>query len=122
MGTGYRRILGGHPVSKLELVVMKKITVYALRPDRATGYKTAVSNSLENLQRFVGGYIETVTLFNNLVIICNEEGRLKNLDYCCTILGHDFYGPVLIAGVKGDEFDDLPFPDIRVLRQLLGVK
>jgi len=99
-----------------------KIRVYAMRTDRADGYVTNVSNSLENLQRFVGGYIETVTPFTNLVIICNEEGRLRGLPYNCTILGYDFYGDILIAGVKGDEFADIPFPDVKVLRQLLGVK
>lgn len=101
---------------------MNKIRVYALRTDRDTGYVTSVSNSLENLQRFVGGYIETVTPFTNLVIICNEEGRLRGLPYNCTILGVDFYGDILIAGVKGDEFADIPFPDVKVLRKLLGVK
>jgi hypothetical protein len=85
---------------------MKVIRALAKRPD-SKWYSTNVSNSLENLQRFVGGYIETVT-FAGLVIICNEEGRLKGLPYCCTILGHDFVGDILIVGVNGDEFADCP--------------
>ena len=67
-----------------------------------------VSNSLEALQKNVGGYIETVTLARDLVVICNEEGRLLDLPYNCTICGVDFVGPILMVGVKGDEFADLP--------------
>lgn len=32
-----------------------------------------IENSLKNLQATVGGYIETVTLATDAVIICNEE-------------------------------------------------
>lgn len=101
---------------------MNKIRVYALRTDRDTGYVTNVSNSLENLQRFVGGYIETWSPFSNWTVICNEEGRLNGLPYNCTIMGQDFYGDILIAGVDGDEFADIPFPDVNILRGLLEVK
>lgn len=67
-----------------------------------------VSNSLEALQRNVDGYIETVTLAKDLVIICNEEGRLHGLPFNCMIRGITFLGTILIAGVDGDEFADLP--------------
>lgn len=33
-----------------------------------------VPNTLEALQGLVGGYIETVTVATDAVIICNEEG------------------------------------------------
>ena len=67
-----------------------------------------IENSLKNLQNTVGGYIETVTFAEDAVIICNEEGRLQGLPYCCTICGGDFVGTVVIAGVAGEEFADLP--------------
>ncbi|MDO4750120.1 MAG: DUF3846 domain-containing protein [Eubacteriales bacterium] len=67
-----------------------------------------IENSLKNLQSTVGGYIETVTISEDAVIICNEEGRLQGLPYCCTICGVDFVGTVVIAGVAGEEFADLP--------------
>ena len=86
---------------------MKVIRALAKRPD-SKWYSTNVSNTLENLQRFVEGYIETATIAKDVVVICNEEGRLKGMPYCCTILNHDFVGPVLIVGVNGDEFADVP--------------
>lgn len=67
-----------------------------------------IENSLKNLQNTVGGYIETLTLADDAVIICNEEGRLQGLPYCCTICGVDLVGTVVIAGVDGEEFADLP--------------
>lgn len=66
-----------------------------------------IPNTLEELQASVGGYIETVTIASDVVIICNEEGRLQGLPHNCRIFGVDFVGPILIAGVDEDEFTDL---------------
>lgn len=49
-----------------------------------------------------------MTLATDCVIICNEEGRLMGLPHCCRICGVDFVGTVVIAGVAGEEFTDLP--------------
>lgn len=38
-----------------------------------------VENTLKALQREVSGYIETVTIASDAVIICNEEGRILGL-------------------------------------------
>jgi hypothetical protein len=67
-----------------------------------------ISNTLENLQRTVGGYIETVTLCSDLVIICDEEGRLKRKKPCCNICGVDFVGTIILCGVEDGELTDLP--------------
>lgn len=82
-----------------------KIKVIAKRPDSGF-YVTNVSNTLENLQRFVGGYIEVVH-FMDKVIICNEEGRLRDLPYCCTIFGYELRGPILICRAGDEEFTGL---------------
>lgn len=65
-----------------------------------------IPNTLEDLQATVGGYIETVTIASDAVIICNEEGRLHGLPHNCRVFGVDFVGPILIAGVDEDEFTD----------------
>ena len=66
-----------------------------------------IDNTLEALQEAVGGYIETVTIFSNACLICNEEGRLRNLEPQ-EIFGETFFGTCLFVGVKGDEFTDIP--------------
>lgn len=77
------------------------------RPGEKAKYEE-IENSLSELQRVVGGYVETVTLASDAVIICNEEGRIHNLDFNLNFCGLDLYGPVIFAGVKGDEFTDFP--------------
>ena len=76
-----------------------------------------VSNSLEALQKNVEGYIEVITLAEDLVIICNEEGLIKDMPYNCEICGFDFVGPILIVGRKGTEFADLPV-DWKTMKKL----
>ena len=84
-----------------------KISVLIKEPGKKPRHVN-IENSLQNLQKTVGGYIETVTLATDLVVICNEEGRLMGLPHCCRICGVDFVGPVVLCGVKGEEFSDLP--------------
>lgn len=67
-----------------------------------------VENTLKALQTEVGGYIETVTIASDAVVICNEEGVLLGMPYNCRFLGVDFVGTVLIVGTKGEEFCDVP--------------
>lgn len=66
-----------------------------------------IENTLESLQGQVGGYIETVTFAEDVVIICDEEGRLKDKPYNFRLCGVDFVGVILIAGRKDDGFCDI---------------
>ena len=64
--------------------------------------------NLESLQIEVGGMIEAVTLFEGSSFICNEEGRLLGMEPNIIVNGVDFVGPVLVVGVKGEHFSELP--------------
>ena len=92
---------------------MEKIKAIVKRPDEEYGHMTNVSNSLENLQRIVEGPIETLTLRwepgrEPIVVICNEEGLINDLPYNCTIGGHQLFGEIVVCGVDGEEFGDIP--------------
>lgn len=73
---------------------------------------------LHPLQELVGGYIEIVTVQvkPQVIVICNEEARIRHLPYNCTIEGKDytgefdcpFFGPILLVGAEGDELTDVP--------------
>ena len=67
-----------------------------------------VDNTLKALQAEVGGYIETVTIASDAVVICNEEGVLLGMPYNCRLFGVDFVGPILVVGCNKDEFYDAP--------------
>lgn len=88
---------------------MDKINVITKKPG-GRPVSVWITPTLENLQAYVGGYIETVKLAKDLVIICNEEGRLLGLPTNCTICGVEFVGDIIIAGVAGEEFTHIPLP------------
>ncbi len=84
-----------------------KIRVLSKRPGQPPR-SVWVTNSLENLQTAVGGYIEVVRLAVDAAVICNEEGLIHNLPYNCTIAGVALFGDILMVGVDGEEFCSLP--------------
>lgn len=99
-------------------MTMKSISVIRKEPGGEYFYDR-LRNDLESFQACVGGYIEAVSLipqtldaegrctFTGTAIICDEEGRLKGKPYNCTIADVDLVGPIVIVGVKGDEFVDV---------------
>ena len=84
-------------------------------------YFCNVDNTLEALQKTIGGYIETVRLAEDMVIICDEEGIINNSRYNTTICGAQFFGTILICGVQGEEFADLPVSEDTVRRLFCGM-
>ena len=70
-----------------------------------------IENTLEALQKAVGGYIESLTLIpGKAVMIVNEEGVLLNLTLnpaASALAGVRIVGPALIVGVCEDDFCDL---------------
>lgn len=87
---------------------MNRIKVLIKKPGQ-NAYLSYEENSLEALQKLVGGFIECVTLTKDLCIVCNEEGRILELEPNCTVYGVDFVGTIIFAGVDGDEFASIPF-------------
>ena len=71
-----------------------------------------IENTLEALQKQVGGHIEAVTLGPDLCAICNKEGLLMDLPYMGMINHVEFYGPVLLVGVNGEDFCDVPVLEV----------
>ena len=86
---------------------MNKIKAIVKRPDEKIGHMTFISNTLENLQKTVGGYIEAVT-FGDMVILCDEEGRIKKKESNCKIGRTTFVGTIIAVGSNGEEFSDVP--------------
>lgn len=91
---------------------MSKLKAIIKRPDEPYGHMTFISATLENLQKTVGGYIETVKLTESDVIIVNEEGKLLGLErnlrmYGDTVYSDTLVGTIIVIGTKEDEFDHL---------------
>ena len=76
-----------------------------------------MDNTLAAFQRAVEGYVEAVSLGDDVVILCNEEGRLKGLEP--NIPG--FVGPLVFVGYDGqDNFTSLSMHNVEMLMYLLG--
>ena len=84
-----------------------EISVYVKMPGKAPEKRT-IPNTLEALQEIVEGYIETVTLEPDLVAICNEDGRMLSQPFNCFVYEMPIVGPIIFAGVNGEEFTDCP--------------
>jgi len=67
-----------------------------------------IENELHALQKAVGGHLESVTLGEDWCVLCDEERRFKGEPYTCSINGVVFGGVVLIVGIAGEDFADIP--------------
>lgn len=89
-----------------------KIRCIIKRPDEQYGHVTNISCTLKNLQKTVEGYIETLTMGEGVVIICNEEGKIQRLQPNFWVRTGFFQdqirGTAIIIGQNGDELCDLP--------------
>ena len=86
--------------------VKERINVIIKEP-----YKNAriasIRNDLETLQRLVEGRIETFPFNGEALIVCNEEGKILGLPFNFHFRD-DFAGTVIVCGVDGEEFTDIP--------------
>lgn len=89
-----------------------KIRCIIKRPDEKYGHVTNISTSLKNLQKIVGGPIETIACGGSSVIICNEEGKIRGLEPNFRIgngwLADVIVGEAIVIGTDGEDFCDLP--------------
>ena len=107
----YLEALGCHDI-EVEELPEENIRALVVEPGKDPEVRT-IENSLEGVQQIVQGYIECVTLRDkageDLVLICNEEGKIRNLQMNAIIPEIDdmIFGAFLIAGTDRDEFASL---------------
>ena len=96
-----------------------KIKVVAQNPGEISRIVT-VPNTLEALQELVGGYIEVHHIGNGLLLVMDEDGRLKGLpeNVRCVQYG-TIVGPVFITADKDEDFRSLTPEEIQTARAWL---
>ena len=97
-----------------------QILVVIKEPGQAPRVEPLFENTLEAFQKAVGGYIEAVTVAEDLVIICNEEGWLRGLPFNVALCGFKLAGTVIAVGIKGDEFASLKSTSVPAVLRMLG--
>ena len=90
-----------------------KIRVVLCEPGKLARV-TEIGTELEDLQRAVGGLIETYYPFEEQVcIVCNDEGKINGMRPCRAIYDEDrtirdiIFGPFFICDCSGMEFGSL---------------
>lgn len=89
-------------------------------------FEISIPNELSTLQELVYGYIETIGLDTDLVLICNEDGKLMGLPRNIRLLDKNgkevdvVCGTVIVTGVDGDEFDSLTDKQIEYIKNWLN--
>ena len=69
-------------------------------------YEAEIDSRLESLQKTVGGYIEAIYPFEDMVaLISDEEAKLKSDTQWNRILGRDVIkGTFFLCGIEGENF------------------
>ena len=80
-----------------------------------------IGNELKVMQQLVGGYIETLRISDNGILVMNEEGKLLGLEenFYLGAIGDTIVGPVLVVGENGDEFADLPEDEAEEISRIM---
>ncbi len=94
---------------------MNKINAIVKTPDEPIGHLEQVSDTLKSYQTLVDGYIETLHIpqRRGLILICNEEGKLRNLEPNITLAWNStifdvIRGTIVLVGAAGEHFTDCP--------------
>ena len=94
---------------------VRDMKILLKKPGEAAVF-TEIDNELAALQKAVGGYIETVRVCEDLVLVCNEEGLMNDMPFNVRIGNLQLFGPVFLCGVcfgdDGEEvFCDVPMEE-----------
>lgn len=100
----------------------RQILVVVKEPGKPARVDPLFDNTLVAFQSAVGGYIECVPVGYALdvVLICNEEGKLLGLPFNVRLGFDDVVGTVVVCGVRGEEFASLKASRIPMVLDLLG--
>lgn len=107
----------------------KVLKVYAMRVDEEEIYKGRVehmTDTLGELQKFVGGSIQIVSLTGDLALVINEEGKIDGLPYNRVWLFEDGQvADILVGNVfvcrygEGGNFTSILDEDIPAIQKML---
>ncbi|MDQ0362576.1 DUF3846 domain-containing protein [Breznakia pachnodae] len=97
---------------------MGKIKVLVYEPSKMPEARE-IENTLEVLQELVGGHIENVRLDCNVNLICNEEGKIKNLPPSIYLYNDVIAGTCIFAGDDRENEDYKSLDDSQIVSTIL---
>lgn len=70
-------------------------------------YEVDIENKLESMQAIVEGYIERIPLDKNVFLVCNEMGKVQELEGNRRVGNDVIAGTFFIVGANGYDFTSL---------------
>ena len=98
----------------------EKITVLIKEPGE-NWERREIDNTLKAFQGIIGGHIETVQVREDLLLVVDEEGVLKQLDPNLYMRGYWLRGTIIAVGVDGEDFADCPLNNSWQMRIAIGI-
>lgn len=97
---------------------MNENTLRILRVEPGmTPEEKTIGSDLKSLQAEVSGYIECVYMADNVVLVCNEEGKLNGMEMNRRLGDDIICGPFFLVGDDGEgEFTSLSDEQIAALK------
>ena len=80
-----------------------------------------VRNELYELQNIVGGYIQCVSLPNDIICVCNEEGKLMNLLPNFIYNSDVIVGDVFFCSDGEEDFESLNDEQIEFIMNIMHI-
>ncbi len=74
-----------------------------------------IENELSTMKQIVGGWIETFTQPNGIILVCNEEGKLIGLPMNRVMFNEPIVGNFFLCRSNGEDFAGVTDDDIKVL-------
>ena len=100
---------------------LNKIRVLIVEPIRDP-YIKEIDNTLEEKQNIVGGLLQFIELERNIDLICNEEGKLHNLEINKIIKNDVICGNFIICGQENGNSISLTDKQIMKYKKLFKEK
>lgn len=98
----------------------EKITVLIKEPGE-NWERREIDNTLKAFQGIIGGRIETVQVREDLLLVVDEEGVIKQLDPNLYMRGYWLRGTIIAVGVDGEDFGDCSISNSWQMRIAIGI-
>lgn len=81
-----------------------------------------VEYTLDKMQELVGGYIQTIFIDKDLILVCDEEGKLKkdtipSLLLVTNVMSDPILNPCFIVSRRGEDFASLTNKQIEWIKK-----
>ena len=79
-----------------------------------------IKGELNEMQEIVGGYIEAFHVMDDILCVCNEEGKLIGLQPNFVLMNDVVVGNVFFVSAGEEDFESLNNEQIALLLRLFG--